>query len=127
MLVDALLHDVNRFLEPSALVVSHDLRCHAELLDADDAELLGGNSLLAHRRRGAPLPLSLNLIQLPKDLGVGELEGGIRGGIPKSTVLILDVSNPTGLLTNNSIQVAGIQDLREREVWNQQGIEKQDI
>ena len=116
MLVDALLHDVNRFLEPSALVVSHDLRCHAELLDADDAELLGGNSLLAHRRRGAPLPLSLDLIQLPKDLGVGELEGGIRGGIPKSTVLILDVSNPTGLLTNNSIQVAGIQDLREREV-----------
>jgi len=26
------------------------------------------------------------------------------------------VSNPTGLLTDNSNQVAGIQDLREREV-----------
>jgi hypothetical protein len=35
------------------------------------------------------------------------------------------VSNPDGLLTDNLNQVAGIQDLREREVWNQQGIEKQ--
>jgi hypothetical protein len=64
LLVDALRHDADRLLELSTPVVGLDLWCCAELLEAVDAELLGGNSLLPRGRRGAPLPPSLELVQL---------------------------------------------------------------
>ena len=42
LLVEALLHDADRLLEPSAPIVGLDLRCHAELLEAVDSDLDGG-------------------------------------------------------------------------------------
>jgi hypothetical protein len=55
----------------------------------------------------APLPAGLDLDELSENLIEGKLVGGIHGGIPKSTALIPDVSNPTGIALRYLIQVQG--------------------
>jgi hypothetical protein len=76
-LVDALSLDENR-LEQSAPVVGDHLAI--DLPGSADAKVLDPLSPHDSGVREAPVPPSLDLVELAEDLVEGKLEGGIHGG-----------------------------------------------